>query len=208
MARLILVRHAESEANVAQVATSRPPGPPLSPHGEKQAEALADRLADEGVVAIRTSNTLRARATARPLAERLGIVPSEHEDLIEISCGDFDGVAGGEAFSEVVRVYDAWFSGERDEIIRGGETYYEVERRMLRALPRADEIPPDGAAVVVAHGGSLRVVVAALAGDDAAAGSGYLDNSAHVTLEVGADGGWRLAEIEETHGVPFGPDTD
>lgn len=197
MARLILVRHAESEANVAQVATSRPPGPPLSPLGEKQAEALADRLADQGVVAIRTSNTLRARATARPLAERLGIVPSEDGNLIEISCGDFEGVASHEAMTEVVRVYDAWFAGDRDDIIRGGETYAQVEQRMLGALPAADEIPADGALVVVAHGGSLRVVVAALLGDDVAAGSGYLDNSAHVTLEVGPDGGWRLAEIEE-----------
>lgn len=205
MARLILVRHAESEANVAQVATSRPPGPPLSPHGEKQAAALADRLADAGVTAIRTSNTLRARATARPLAERLGLVTSEDEDLIEISCGDYDGVAGQGAFDAVVRIYDAWFAGRRDEIIPGGETYTEVETRMLRALPRAHEIPADGAVVVVAHGGSLRVVVAALLGDDEAARLGYLDNSAHLTL-VSVPGGWRLAEIEETDGVPFGTD--
>src|SRR5581483_2545663 len=205
MARLILVRHAESEANVRQVATSRPPGPPLSPHGEKQAEELADRLADQGVVAIRTSNTARARATARPLAERLGIVPTEDEDLIEISCGDFDGVEGRAAMAEVVRVYDAWFAGERDEVIAGGETYGEVERRMLRALPRQEEIPEDGAVVVVAHGGSLRVVVAALLGDDVAAGSGYLDNSAHITLVPGPGGSWRLEEMDGTHGAPFGP---
>jgi probable phosphoglycerate mutase len=193
MARLILVRHAESEANVAQVATSRPPGPPLSPDGEKQAEALADRLADEPIVAIRTSNTARARATARPLAQRLGIAATEDEDLIEISCGDFDGIAGREAMLEVVRVYDAWFAGQRDEVISGGETYADCERRMLRALPRADEIPADGAVMVVAHGGSLRVVVAALLGDEVAANSDYLDNAAHLTLETTADGGWRLS---------------
>lgn len=206
MARLVLVRHAESEANVQRIATARPPGPPLSPHGEKQAEALADRLADQGVVAIRTSNTARARGTARPLAERLGIVPSEHEDLLEISCGDLDGVAGAEALTAVVRLYDAWFDGHRDETIPGGETYAEVERRMLRAIPAPEEVPDGATVVVVAHGGSIRVAMVGLLGDPAAAGSGYLDNAAHVTLEAGPDGRWKPAALDDTDGVPFSTD--
>lgn len=202
MARLILVRHAESEANVARVATAVPPGPPLSAYGEKQAEVLADRLAGENVVAIRTSNTVRARSTARPLAERLGIVPDEDEDLIEISCGDFDGVASKEAMKQVLRVYDAWFSGRRDEMIPGGESYADCERRMLRALPGTDEVPADGTMVVVAHGGSIRVAASGLLGADAAGRFGYLDNAEHMTLVAGPDGRWLLEEPAAEHGTP------
>jgi probable phosphoglycerate mutase len=194
MARLILVRHAESEANTQQVATSRPPGPPLTALGEKQAEELVDRLSGENVVAILTSNTTRARSTARPLAERLRITPAEDEDLIEISCGDLDGDASPSAMAEVVRVYDAWFSGRREEIIPGGETYAQVEERMLRALPSPDEVPADGAMMVVAHGGSIRVAVSGLLGEDVARGAGYLDNAEYTILEAEAGGAWRLVE--------------
>jgi probable phosphoglycerate mutase len=194
MARLILVRHAESEANVNAVVTSLPPGPDLSAYGRKQAVALADRLADQGISAIRGSNTTRARDTARPLAERLGIVPDEYEDLLEISCGDLDGSGAPEAMAEVRRVYDAWFDGHRDEIIPGGETYAEVERRVLRALPGPSELPDGGAMVVVAHGGSLRVAVSGLLGAEVAAGAGYLDNAAYLTLTAAPDGGWLLEQ--------------
>jgi probable phosphoglycerate mutase len=153
-------------------------------------------------VLIRTSNTTRARSTARPLAERLGILPEEDEDLLEISCGDMDGVASGEAFAQVVQVYDAWFSGERNEVVAGGENYAEVERRMPRALPGTDEIPADGAMMVVAHAGSLRVAVSGLLGAEVAAGSDYLDNAAYVTLVAGRDGSWRLERATEERGAP------
>lgn len=198
MGRLILVRHAESEANVAKAVTALPPGPGLSAYGHEQAVELANRFADEDVCAIRTSNTTRARDTARPLAERLGITPEETEDLLEISCGHLDGSDSPEALVEVVRVYDAWFAGERDGMIPGGESYETVERRMLRALPGPEEVPENGAMVVVAHGGSLRVAVSGLLGREVAAGSGYLDNAAYLTLRADPGGGWVLEDAAET----------
>ena len=63
-----LVRHAETAAQPAD-------DPPLTPAGEARAKELAAALADAGVQAVITTQLLRTRDTARPLAERFSIAP-------------------------------------------------------------------------------------------------------------------------------------
>jgi broad specificity phosphatase PhoE len=65
---VILVRHAEKAAEP-------PDDPPLTAAGEKRARNLATVLADTGVSAIVTSEALRTRATAGPLAKDLDLTP-------------------------------------------------------------------------------------------------------------------------------------
>jgi phosphohistidine phosphatase SixA len=64
-ARVLLVRHAEAVAGVSD--------PELTAAGERRAAALADLLADEGIDRVLATDTRRARATAQPIAERLGL---------------------------------------------------------------------------------------------------------------------------------------
>ena len=67
---VILVRHAE------KVVPNPPDGdPPLTPAGMARAQALAEHLALTGVHAIISSQWQRTRATAAPLAARLGLEP-------------------------------------------------------------------------------------------------------------------------------------
>jgi len=77
---LLVIRHALPEA---EVRSDGPADPPLSPLGLRQAEATADFLAGEGIDAIATSTMRRAIETGRPLAERLGLTPKQHEGLRE-----------------------------------------------------------------------------------------------------------------------------
>ncbi len=62
---IFLVRHAEKTAEKTD--------PALTEAGQARAVALADRLIDEDITDIHSSDTKRTRDTAAPLAERLGL---------------------------------------------------------------------------------------------------------------------------------------
>jgi phosphohistidine phosphatase SixA len=66
---VILVRHAEKAGPSGDV--------PLSSAGRARATRLASVLRDAGVKRIYTSDLIRTRATAAPLATRLGLTPEQ-----------------------------------------------------------------------------------------------------------------------------------
>ena len=71
---MILLRHGQSEFNLAFTATRRDPGiidPKLTPLGHQQAEAAAAALAGEGLRRIIVSPYTRALQTAAPVARLL-----------------------------------------------------------------------------------------------------------------------------------------
>jgi broad specificity phosphatase PhoE len=78
---LRVVRHAKagSRAAWAQDDDLRP----LTAAGQRQAAALADRLADDGRVRVMSSRFVRCAQTVAPLAERLGVEVEEHPALAE-----------------------------------------------------------------------------------------------------------------------------
>lgn len=73
---VILVRHAEKAAAPAD-------NPALTAAGQARAQALVEALRDTPVSAVITTGYERTRATARPLAERLGLKPLELNGLPE-----------------------------------------------------------------------------------------------------------------------------
>ena len=65
--KLVLVRHGRPDEDERD----RPHDPPLRADGRAQADAVAARLAQEGITRIVSSPMARAAQTAQPLAERL-----------------------------------------------------------------------------------------------------------------------------------------
>jgi broad specificity phosphatase PhoE len=73
---MILLRHGQSEFNLAFSATKKDPGiadPRLTELGRQQALAAAEALAGEPIARVLCSPYTRALQTATPVAERLGV---------------------------------------------------------------------------------------------------------------------------------------
>jgi probable phosphoglycerate mutase len=190
--RLVLVRHGHTTANAGHVLDTRPPGAPLDALGEEQARALAARLAGRPVRAVHASATLRARATAEPVAAAHGLPVEVVDGVHEIFCGDLEGRSGPEALEAFGRVYDAWWRGELDARLPGGESALDLRARYLPAVERILAGRDGGDVVLVSHGAAIRLAAAALLGDTAE--TWYVPNAGLVVLRRagGAPTGWVL----------------
>jgi broad specificity phosphatase PhoE len=145
---LLLVRHGETDWNAdgrLQGHTDRP----LSDHGRRQAQKLAEELSGDEIEAIYSSDLARARETAEIVGERLGLTVELDPDLREKDWGNWEGLT----------------AVERDRVEFAGESTEAHQQRMLRALERISERHPgDARVLVVTHGGSMRRVQAAAMG--------------------------------------------
>jgi len=113
--KVICARHAESEANVAEVyedvGTS-----PLTEKGKKQAKELAEKLSSEGIEVILSSPFVRAVQTAEPIAKKFGITIQTLEALRELNHGNFANQKNDETSRESRNEFRA------DPDIKFGET--------------------------------------------------------------------------------------
>ena len=89
MTRIILVRHGQSEANLARRYAAGATDAKLTALGEKQAKLVADYLTEHEpkIDAVYASPLSRATDTVRPTAERLGLSVIPEEGLREIFGG-------------------------------------------------------------------------------------------------------------------------
>ena len=128
---------------------------PLNEVGRDQARALAAALATAGVTAVWTSDLVRARETGALIATALGLAaPDVDPELRERSFGVFEGLTRAECETQHP---DAW----RDWVAQtgsppGGEPRADAIARLGRALGRI-AATDGGAALVVSHGGVMRL---------------------------------------------------
>jgi broad specificity phosphatase PhoE len=161
---LRLARHGESEGNFAGSLQGSRYDTPLSARGRRQAEALAIRLADEGVDAVWASPMVRARETAAIVAAPHGLSVSVDADLVEFDWGGWSGRPfDGALEQEVSTVRARWRAGETDLAPSGGESPATVAVRAARFLERLRGTGAR-APLVVAHGRFNRILMTLLLG--------------------------------------------
>lgn len=84
---LTFIRHAESEANAANIIDTDGPGQGLTEDGKAQAEQLAHQLSRNNFDGVYASDMVRAQETAAPLAQALGKHVEILPGLREINAG-------------------------------------------------------------------------------------------------------------------------
>ena len=165
--RLLLLRHGQTEYN----ATSRMQGQldtDLSDLGRAQAVAAAEVLAKRQPLVIVSSDLRRALDTATTLGDQAGMTVSVDERLRETHLGDWQGLTHHEVDDIAPGARLAWRDDAR-WAPHNGESRVDVANRSLpvvaeqfRNLPEwgVDEV--DRPVVLVAHGGLIAALTAAL----------------------------------------------
>lgn len=201
MTHLLLIRHGETEWNAARRIQGHS-NSALSPLGRRQAEAIAERLAKTRIDALYSSDLERALTTAAPLAARLGLTVRPLAALREKGYGDWEGLTEAEV---IAASPDGWHryhvQRELDYPIPGGETWGQVQTRIVGALRQilAAHPGPDETVVIVGHGASLRpAILDALDAPLATLLRLRLDNASLTRLEYQPERGGRVVFLNDT----------
>jgi broad specificity phosphatase PhoE len=159
--RILLARHGETDWNHI----GRWQGhadPPLNELGRRQAVELAERLSQDGISAIYSSDLWRASETARVVGERLGLPVVEDAALREIDVGSWSGLTRDEVAERFPDGFARWQEGE---IGHDGETREELTERVVGAVEGVANAHPGETVLVVTHGGAIRALRRHAAGD-------------------------------------------
>lgn len=157
--RLLVARHGATQHNLDARFTGQIDAP-LSALGERQAEALAQRLARWRLDALVSSDLRRATETAERIGRRLGMPVALDAALREISLGDWEGRAVGDVRREEGALMARIETDPTGETAYpGGESWAWFSARVLGALERWRALYPDGDLLWVAHGGVISALV-------------------------------------------------
>lgn len=154
MTELIVVRHGETDSNREHRFQGQL-DVPLNPTGLRQAERLAERLADEPLDAGVVSDLLRARQTAEPLARRRGLRPRAEAAWREQSFGRIEGMKVRTLHLEHPELWARWAEHDADFALPGGESARQFHARIQAALQALGEAHPRQRVLLVTHGGVL-----------------------------------------------------
>jgi len=165
---LYLVRHGQTDWNAEHRLQGRADRP-LNATGQLQAAAVAQRLASEPLEAIYSSDLARAMATAQAIAARHHLTVTLEPRLREISYGTWEGRTMAEIAQRYPSTLEAWRHGGYVPEEMGGEPEPAVASRVSALLEELANRPSEERIALVSHGACLRVLIALLAGGEAAA---------------------------------------
>jgi alpha-ribazole phosphatase len=158
MVRLLLIRHAAT-AWTAQGRFQGQTDVPLSSHGRRQVAALAQRLRAETLHMLYASDLQRAWETAQVLAAQHALQVHAEPRLREMAFGCWEGLVYNEIQQRDAERLATW---ERDQLHSappGGETLLQMAQRVREVYASLREAGPDKTVGLVAHGGSLQLLL-------------------------------------------------
>ena len=162
---LWLVRHGESTWNVAGLAQGHNDLAELTERGLGQASDAAWEFRNRPIRAIYASDLRRARQTAAAFAAVLGLTVYADTRLRERSLGVLEGVPSTSIGPSVTGL-DAGRVADPDARPAGGESVRDLYRRAAEFIDELAAVDDEAAGdvLVVAHGGTVRVIEAYLRG--------------------------------------------
>jgi alpha-ribazole phosphatase len=156
--RLYLIRHGE-------VVKARPntyhghKDVDVTATGVEQLERVAERLASAPIRAVYSSTLRRSRQGAAQVAKPHGLDVRSLPDFREKHFGTWEGLTYDEVAERYPEDWARWLVDPPSVRPEGGESYAEMQARVLIALSDVMASHPGEAIALVAHGGVNRAIL-------------------------------------------------
>ncbi len=154
---VLFVRHGHT-ATTGKVLPGRAGGLHLDDTGRAQAKAVAERLANlKSIDAIYASPLERTRETAAAIAKVRGLKVRIDRGLVELDIGEWTGdelkAASRRPEWKAVQAYPSGFR------FPGGESFVEMQGRMVATVGRIRAVHPGQTVVAVSHADPIKAAV-------------------------------------------------
>ena len=154
MTELIFLRHGETDWNRQQRFQGQI-DVPLNATGELQAARLASRLGAEPADLFVSSDLLRARQTAAPLAATWKLPLQPLPALREQSFGVLEGLDVPTIKAQHPELWARWLDHQADYALPGGESLRQFHTRIMAAVAELAAAQPGRRVALMTHGGVL-----------------------------------------------------
>lgn len=154
MTELIIVRHGKTAWNLEQRIQGST-NTELHPLGLRQAEALAERLAQERFHAIYSSDLKRAYQTAECIAGKTNHNVIPHEGLRERNFGVFEGMTANDIQKDYPEAWERFKNWDPDYTMPKGVSLRDYQKSSIKSLEEIAGKHPGERLVIVTHGGFL-----------------------------------------------------
>ena len=166
--RLVLIRHAHSQANAAGILSGRLPHVHLSEKGVAQSEGLTKRLGSFPVSSLRISPMERCFETIAPWINSIVLPDDPHfqpvidEELNEVDYGTWSGkkitsLSKNKLWKTVQESPSRMYFPQ-------GEGIAQMQSRAMKSVHEAISAKGKGSAVIVSHGDVIKSIVASALG--------------------------------------------
>ncbi|HEX9260024.1 MAG TPA: MSMEG_4193 family putative phosphomutase [Acidimicrobiales bacterium] len=195
---VLLVRHGQTPTT-GKVLPGRAAGLHLAEQGHEQARAAAARIAElPKVDAVYASPLERARETAAPIAAATGNKVIIERGLLECDFGEWTGAELKQLVKRPEwRTIQRYPSGFR---FPGGESFTEMQSRIVGAIERLVTRHRGGVVVAVSHADPIKVAVAHAMGTHLDLFQRLAINTCSITAIAYADSGPVVLTVNSTGG--------
>ncbi len=191
---LFLCRHGETKRNQENIIQGHSESE-ISERGRKQIEKLAERLGNEKIEQVYSSDMQRAVETAEKVAEQHDLEVQTLEGLREVDRSKFEG----KEIDELIEIVEN--SDVEDYLWKpeNGESLEDTKNRYTKTINSIREKHEDGKVAVISHGAAITSGILGLLGHSAKKCYNIEQVNCCINkLEWTERSGWRIKTVNST----------
>ena len=163
MTEIYVIRHVEAEGNLYRMMQGNWDGGVTS-LGCMQRDALAQRFRDVHIDALYSSPLYRARFTATAITAFHPLEIQVEPGFIEIDSGPWEAIPFGNLIKEQGEQFNNFLRSPEDFKIDGAETFFDVQKRAVKALTQVAERHEGQTVAITSHGVAIRCMLTGVLG--------------------------------------------